>query len=78
MKVLFVGESWINILTEIKGFDSFSLTSYCESCKWLKGALESNGITVNYIPTHTAPSSFPFTIEEISQGLPLKRLTSKL
>lgn len=64
-KVLFVGETWVNVTTEIKGFDSFTLTHYRDGSNWLRDALEKNQISVDHIPCHLAPDKFPFKKSEL-------------
>lgn len=59
INVLFAGESWMTYSTHVKGFDTFNTCEYNEGVKWLKGALESSGMTVHHIPNHLAPTAFP-------------------
>jgi len=67
LNILFAGESWVKYTRHIKGFDSFTTCEYEEGVKWLKSALENNGISVMHIPNHLAPTDFPNTKEEINK-----------
>lgn len=67
MKILFVGESWIIHSTHMKGFDHFTEIKYGEGGKWFIEALESEGIEVEYMPTHIAVNKFPFELEELNE-----------
>lgn len=65
LRVLIAGESWITVITHIKGFDHFVTSSYAEGVRWLREGLESSGITVDYLPNHVANTEFPDTIEAL-------------
>ena len=49
-----------------KGFDSFTTTEYNEGVAWLRAALEGNGWTVDFQPSHIAARDFPSTAEALS------------
>lgn len=66
-KVLVAGESWINITTHIKGFDSFQTTVYKEGVKYIRNAFELAGYEVTHIPNHLAATEFPDNMEELGQ-----------
>lgn len=66
-KVLIAGESWINITTHIKGFDSFQTTVYKEGVTYIKEAFLKAGYDVTYIPNHLAATEFPDTAERLAQ-----------
>ncbi len=65
MKTLIAGESWVTHSIHIKGFDSFTTSSYEEGVGWLRQALENAGSEVDYLPNHEASSRFPFTADEL-------------
>ncbi len=67
MEVLLVGETWVNVTTEIKGFDSFTFTHYKDSSKWLREALAQGGYRVEHLPCHAVADSFPNTLESMAR-----------
>lgn len=66
MKVLLAGESWMTHSIHVKGFDSFTTSSYNEGAGPLREALTSAGHHVTYLPNHVAPNDFPTTSEQLS------------
>lgn len=66
-KILIAGESWTSHTIHIKGFDTFTTSTYEEGVKWLKEALEKGGNEVTFLPNHEAGEKFPITIEEIQE-----------
>ncbi len=64
-RVLIAGESWINITTHIKGFDSFQTTVYKEGVKYIRNAFQLAGYEVDHIPNHLAAADFPDSIEKL-------------
>ena len=60
-RVLIAGESWTTHSIHQKGFDSFTTTEYNEGVRWLRDALEANGWTVDFQPSHIAAREFPQT-----------------
>jgi uncharacterized membrane protein len=67
MKVLLAGESWMVQQTHLKGFDYATLCRYEEYGKPLIDALESNGFSVKYMPSHIAQTDFPNSIEALKE-----------
>jgi len=65
MRILFAGESWTSMTIHVKGFDSFVTSEYCEGGEALISALRKSGISVDYIPNHLAPKTFPDTLDEL-------------
>lgn len=65
-RVLIAGESWVVHSIHQKGFDSFTTTDYAEGVGWLRTALEANGWTVDYLPSHRAMREFPATVEALA------------
>jgi uncharacterized membrane protein len=65
MKVLIAGESWVIHMTHIKGFDHFNNSVYEEGVGPLRDSLERNGISVDFLPNHEAPTKFPTSLEEL-------------
>ena len=47
-RVLLAGESWMSYTTHVKGFDSFYTSVYETGEKWLKGALEKEGMKSHF------------------------------
>ncbi len=58
---LIAGESWVTAASHHKGWDFFSSTTFHTGVEHLQQALESQGIGVVYMPSHTAASEFPLT-----------------
>jgi uncharacterized membrane protein len=67
MKVLIAGESWMTHSIHVKGFDSFTTSSYNEGVGPLKQALLDAGHDVEYLPNHLAPNDFPTSIDKLSE-----------
>jgi len=67
MRVLIAGESWTVHSIHQKGFDSFTTTDYAEGISWLRTALEANGHTVTFQPSHIASRDFPSTLEALQE-----------
>lgn len=65
MRVLLAGESWMSHTIHVKGFDSFTTSTYAEGAGPLREALAAGGHEVVYLPNHLAPSQFPTTQEEL-------------
>ena len=65
--VLLVGEAWQSLQFDIKGFDFFSRSTYHESIEPLRNALDTNGVTTEYIPTTRAAREFPTSADEIAE-----------
>lgn len=66
-KVLFVGESWFVHEIHVKGFDTFTTSTYGSGADWLTKALENNDYEVDYLPNHIARNHFPYTLEELNE-----------
>ncbi len=66
LRVLFAGESWMTYSVHVKGFDTFTTADYEEGTKWLKAALEADGMSVTHIPNHLAPREFPSSRKELA------------
>jgi uncharacterized membrane protein len=62
-KILIAGESWLTVLTHMKGFDFFMNADYGGGADKIIESLEGAGYEVDYIPNHEAPSKFPTTRE---------------
>src|SRR4051794_15420119 len=65
-RVLIAGESWVSTTTHVKGFDSFTTSTYAEGADDLRAALASGGFEVTFLPNHVAPTAFPTTLEDLS------------
>lgn len=66
-KVLFAGESWLNVVDHVKGFDLFANTTYDESgARRVTEALRTAGHEVDYLPSHAAPRDFPITLAALA------------
>lgn len=66
-KILFAGETWVNITTHVKGFDSFTTTTYKEGLTFIKAAFEAGGYEVDHIPSHLVPTAFPTTSQDLDR-----------
>jgi len=51
----------------VKGFDSFTTSSYQEGAKPMIEALEQAGHKVTYLPNHLAPNEFPQSVEGLQE-----------
>src|SRR6202167_5597459 len=65
-RVLMAGESWMTHSLHVKGFDSFTTSTYMEGGSALIAALRSGGVDVTYQPCHVAANGFPDTLEALS------------
>jgi uncharacterized membrane protein len=65
-RVLLAGESWVSTTTHVKGFDSFTTSTYSEGADDLRAALESGGFEVEFLPNHIAPTRFPSSADALS------------
>lgn len=66
-KILLAGESWFVYEVHVKGFDTFTNSTYGSGEKWLVNALEQQGYEVTFMPNHIARNEFPFTVEEMNE-----------
>jgi uncharacterized membrane protein len=66
-KVLIAGESWITVMTHIKGFDFFMNSNYDGGADRMIDCLGKSGYEVDYIPNHEAPRKFPNTMEALQE-----------
>jgi uncharacterized membrane protein len=64
-KVLIAGESWTTTSLHVKGFDSFTTSTYEEGVGPLRDALLGGGHDVTFMPNHVAANDFPHTTEEL-------------
>jgi uncharacterized membrane protein len=65
-RVLLAGESWVSTTTHVKGFDSFTTSTYAEGADDLRAALAAGGFDVDFLPNHLAPTGFPSTPEALA------------
>lgn len=65
--ILIAGESWINITTHIKGFDSFQTTVYKEGVTYIRKAFQQAGYQVTFIPNHLVATDFPMEKDSLNQ-----------
>ena len=66
-RILIAGESWFTHTIHVKGFDTFTTSSYGEGIKWLREALEEGGHEVIHVPNHKVAEDFPYTLEELKK-----------
>lgn len=66
-KVLFAGESWFVHSTHVKGFDSFTTSTYDTGETFIKEAFEKGGYEFVFMPNHEAMIHFPYTVEELQK-----------
>lgn len=57
--VLLIGESWFTQLTEVKGFDSFTVNGYEVGTQWIAPALQAQGHDFRHLPSHLVDSAWP-------------------
>jgi uncharacterized membrane protein len=65
-RVLLAGESWVSTTTHVKGFDSFTTSTYAEGADDLRAALAAGGFEVDFLPNHVAPTRFPSSAAELA------------
>lgn len=66
-KALIAGESWVTVMTHVKGFDYFCNSNYDGGADKLISELKLDGWDVDYIPNHLVPRDFPNTAEKLSE-----------
>src|SRR5262245_17575824 len=66
LRVLLAGESWVTLVTHVKGVDQFTQSGYEEGTRWLRRAIECGGHEFHHLPNHLAPERFPTRLEELS------------
>lgn len=66
MDILIAGESWVTHSIHIKGFDTFTTSTYEEGVHWLKSALERAGHTVHFMPNHLVSRQFPGSAQDLA------------
>jgi uncharacterized membrane protein len=66
-RVLLAGESWVSTTTHVKGFDSFTTSTYAEGADDLRAALAAGGFEVDFLPNHVAPTRFPTSAEALRE-----------
>jgi uncharacterized membrane protein len=62
--VLIAGETWITHKIEVKGFSSYSTSSYGVGLTELVEGLRNHGHEVTHITNHDAIEDFPWSVEE--------------
>lgn len=62
VRVLVAGESWMTHSIHVKGFDSFTNSSYHEGGDVMLTALRDGGMDVTYQPSHIAANTFPDSV----------------
>ncbi len=67
MRILIVGESWVTLGTHVKGFNMFLTGGYEEGVSALREALESPDVSVDHMPSHSAATQFPTTLDELQR-----------
>ena len=65
--VLIAGESWMTHSIHVKGFDSFTTSTYEEGVGFLKDALEQDGFDITFLPNHIANREFPLSLKELNK-----------
>jgi uncharacterized membrane protein len=66
-KVLIAGESWLTVMTHIKGFDFFINANFDGGADKLVACLKEAGCEVEHLPNHEAPRRFPTIRQELDQ-----------
>ena len=69
IKVLFAGETWLQLKIHLKGFDMIPLGGYEDFEIWFMEAMSEfkEEIEITHMPNHVVLTSFPKTQEEINQ-----------
>ena len=72
IKILYVGDTQVNVQTSIKGIDSWTFTYYSDSARYLRNALNAaEDIECVHIPSMNCIEQMPSTLEEMQQMLSL-------
>lgn len=66
-KVLVAGESWLTVMTHVKGFDFYVNGNFDGGADKLIASLTDAGNQVEYLPNHEAPRKFPDTMEALDR-----------
>lgn len=64
-RILIAGESWINASTDYKGYDAFPHAQLEIGATPLLEALRAEGHEVTHLPSHSAGTDFPETLEKL-------------
>ena len=68
IKILYVGDTQVNVQTSIKGIDSWTFTYYSDSARYLRNALNAaEDIECVHIPSRNCIEQMPSTLEEMQQ-----------
>lgn len=68
IKILYVGDTQVNVQTSIKGIDSWTFTYYSDSARYLRNALNAaEDIECVHIPSMNCIEAMPSTLEEMQQ-----------
>ena len=68
IKVLYVGDTQVNVRTSIKGIDSWTFAYYSDSARYLRNALRAaDDIILDHIPSMNCIADMPSTVEEMKQ-----------
>ena len=68
IKVLYVGDTQVNVQTPIKGIDSWTFAYYSDSARYLRNALRAaDDIILDHIPSMNCIADMPSTVEEMKQ-----------
>jgi len=65
LRILLAGESWTIHSIHVKGFDTFTTSTYGEGVRWLREAFEQAGHDFTYIPGQNVQNAFPTTLEQL-------------
>lgn len=67
VRILLAGESWVQHVTHVKGFDSFYTSDYTEGATHFIDSMRAAGNDLTYIPCHDIPARFPRTATELGE-----------
>ena len=68
IKVLYVGDTQVNVQTSIKGIDSWTFAYYSDSARYLRNALRAaDDIILDHIPSMICIADMPSPVEEMKQ-----------
>jgi uncharacterized membrane protein len=71
--VLLIGESWFTQLTEVRGFDSFTVSGYEIGTQWIEPALTRDGHDFRHLPSHLVDSAWPGLSDIVTKVRPSPR-----
>ncbi|MDD5938272.1 MAG: glutamine amidotransferase [Clostridiales bacterium] len=68
IKVLYCGDTQVNMTTHAKGIDTWTFTYYSDSAKWLRDVIaEQTDMVCTHIPNERVIAEMPDTVEKLKE-----------